>query len=72
MGLQGIDHEKESGFSPNCRETFEGLQAERWCEASLHLEKKVGEEHRVENGLELGGEADGSGGPFGAACFRPG
>lgn len=55
MGLQGIDHEKESGFSPNCRKTFEGLQAKRWSEASLHFEKKAGTEHRVENGLELGG-----------------
>ena len=55
MGFQGIHQEKESGFSSNCRKTFEGLQAERWCEASLHFEKKVEEEHRVENGLELGG-----------------
>ena len=55
VGFQGIHQEKESGFSSNCRKTFEGLQAERWCEASLHFEKKVEEEHRVENGLELGG-----------------
>ena len=70
-GLVSTGHEKESGFSPNCRKTFEGLQAERQCEANLHLEK-VGMEHHVENGLSSGDKQTAAAVPLGQPALCQG